>query len=306
MTSKDFYLLPTENDIRRLLEKPSDERSDQFRNQLMRPFSAFWESLRVPMKAKVAGGYDVAMASGMLGVFDPKEEASAIISAVDQLKDASAWTSVERALEKAYEPFVKLGFELVRKPVQVMLLPGNPRSVSLRANKGFSGMGGIPGFVLLIVEPNAYTISHIPHLATHEFSHQVKLTVEPWRNDISLGEYLILEGLADSLVRDLYGDAAIGPWITDFDADDLLYSTAVLKQESSRRGFNEIRSYMFGDLLADEFGYDRVGLSHAAGYAVGYSLVQQYLRESGDDVYHATLRPSSDILKHLDFSSEDN
>jgi uncharacterized protein YjaZ len=299
MLEANFLIIRTDETIRKVLQEPLSHRPDKVRYDLIQPFADFWQALRVPLKARSPGGYDALMASRMLGMFDPNDDSSANLIALEVLENARAWEGIEEALVVTSERFSERGFTLRHRPVKVMLLLGDPNNISIKANGGFTGMGGIPGFMLLIVVPTEYTLAHLRHLATHEFSHQVKLTLEPWNQNISLGEYLILEGLADSLVKTMYGEQALGPWITSFDQEDLAYSKEIIKKHISLRGFHQIRSYMFGDDLAEEFGYERVGLSHAAGYAVGFNLVQDYLTRSGDDIFTATFKSSRILLNEL-------
>ncbi|MGO8220650.1 DUF2268 domain-containing protein [Rhizobium ruizarguesonis] len=297
--TEHIILLDQAAKIRKLDSISLDHRADFFRHSIMSDFRPFWECLRVPFQAKKTGGYDIVMAWKMLGGFDPENSTLQAIAIVEKFADGGAFGKIKASLNLCERKFAEKGFTLSPVPMRVMLLPGNPDSTSLKANLGFTGMGGIPGYMLLISSGSNYTLDRLEYLAAHEFSHQVKLSLEPWRNDISLAEYMVLEGLAEALVRDIYGDGALGPWVTSLDAEELAYSTEVLRGVSHHTGFDQIRGYMFGDALAADFGYERVGLSHAAGYAVGFQLVQTYLRNTGKDALTATLEPMSIIINSL-------
>ena len=62
---------------------------------------------------------------------------------------------------------------------------------------------------------------------------------------VTVGEYLIIEGLAESFAQELYGQDSIGPWVTSLDEEDVLYSIRVLKNALNIKGFAEVSSYMF-------------------------------------------------------------
>jgi uncharacterized protein YjaZ len=124
------------------------------------------------------------------------------------------------------------------------------------------------------------------------------MQIQPFNHgNVSVGDYLVMEGLAESFAVEVYGKDMIGPWVSNFDKDDLEYSKEIIKDALDVKGFSEIRSYMFGDDMADTFGYQRVGLSANEGYAVGYELVQSYLRETNSDIMTATVTDSKGIIE---------
>lgn len=44
---------------------------DSFRYELMQPMKTMWDYLNVPLKATQSNGYDIIMASEMLGIWTP-------------------------------------------------------------------------------------------------------------------------------------------------------------------------------------------------------------------------------------------
>lgn len=54
--------------------------------------------------------------------------------------------------------------------------------------------------------------------------------------------YLIIEGLAESFAKELYGEELLGPWITSFEKEDLAYSTEVIKDALHIKGFADVSS----------------------------------------------------------------
>lgn len=87
------------------------------------------------------------------------------------------------------------------------------------------------------------------------------------RGDVTLGEYLVIEGLADSFATELYGEEHLGPWVTSIDEEELECSIQLIQEGFNLIGFAEVSGYMFGDEIAKKEGYSPVGLSPGAGYA---------------------------------------
>ena len=73
-------------------------------------------------------------------------------------------------------------------------------------NDSYCGDGGIPGYIFGALIPSDYTKSKIPVALAHETNHNVRFQYIKWSNDISLGEYMICEGLAENFATYLYGE----------------------------------------------------------------------------------------------------
>ena len=61
--------------------------------------------------------------------------------------------------------------------------------------------------------PNDYTIEHLPVALAHETNHNVRFQFIKWKNDITLGEMMVSEGLAENFATYLYGEDKAGPWV---------------------------------------------------------------------------------------------
>ncbi|GIP22910.1 hypothetical protein J22TS3_31850 [Paenibacillus sp. J22TS3] len=90
----------------------------------------------------------------------------------------------------------------------------------------------------------------------------------------------------------------LGPWVTSFDDENLQYSTEVIKNALDVKGFAEVSSYLFGDTIAKEQGYQPVGLSPFAGYAVGYRAVQSFMQINNVRINEATLLGTEEIIRN--------
>lgn len=278
-----------------LLSLSHEQREDFFRYSMMKSFEDMWTTIHVPLKAKEPGGYDVRMATTMLGYLDIHE--SEIIEhtlkslkALNPLK--TACDTLERCVQ--FSNGGRLGVKAEELKFGMYL--GDPEK--LKNVKGYCGFGGIPGYVLTTICPNDYNIPRIPSLIAHEFHHNLRFSYFDWdHGNVTLGEYLVIEGLADSFATELYGEEYLGPWVTSIIGEELEYSTHVVREALHLKGFAEVSSYMFGDEMARKEGYAPVGLSAGAGYAVGYHAVQSFMEQNHVSILEATLLDGEEIIK---------
>ncbi|WP_026674876.1 DUF2268 domain-containing protein [Alkalihalobacterium bogoriense] len=272
----------------------TEGREDYFRYTMMKPFEPMWKTIQVPLQPKQHGGYDVLMAVDMLGYMPVFEEEKGR-EAIAKLKEINALQTAKATLRLCVERMKKKDIEVKTNELRFGIYIANPEKLKLQ--KGYCGFGGIPGFIHVSIFPNSYNIPRLPAVIAHEFHHNIRFSYFDWdHGNVTVGDYLVIEGLAESFAKELYGEHLLGPWVTSIDKDDLLYSLAVIKENLGVKGFAEVSSYMFGDVFAKEQGYSPVGLSPFAGYAVGYELVQSFMRENGIGIEEATFLSTKDII----------
>lgn len=280
----------------RCLQEQVDENA--FRYEIMQPLEGMWQYLNAPLTPKTPGGYDVVMASEMLGIWTPRKNTSLIESNVASLKKTEIFAECRQVLRKSAQYFSEIGYEIPVDEFIVNILLGDSENSVLMASEGYSGFGGIPGYILLIVVPNEFNRTRLRSALAHEFNHNIRFTYEPFNHgDVSVEDYLVIEGLAEVFAEELYGIEQRGPWVQDYDDEELEYTIAVMKDGREARGFDQVSAYMYGDEVAREQGYQPVGLSRNAGYTIGYHLVKDYLKNTGTTIAEATLTPSETIIK---------
>lgn len=84
-----------------LLSLSPEERENFFRHTMMKPFEGMWNTINVPMKSKDPKGYDVMMATRMLGYLDINETKLAE-EALNDLKKMNALKIAEKTLKRMY------------------------------------------------------------------------------------------------------------------------------------------------------------------------------------------------------------
>lgn len=156
--------------------------------------------------------------------------------------------------------------------------------------RGYTGFGGVPGYVTTVYsEPNPYNLPRIKGTTVHELHHNVRFTLFPFNPmAATVGEYIVAEGLAESFSAELYGEDQVGFYVTDFDAAELAEARRVIGGALDVTGFNEVRGYIFGDVIAEHTGLPKAGVPNYAGYAIGYRVVRAYLNRTGKTVAEAS------------------
>jgi len=264
----------------------------------MQPMKTMWNYLNAPLKAREPNGYDVVMASEMLGIWTPRKSIQQVKDNLPGLIESGIFEEYHEVITKGIDEFEKIGYSIPLEEINVNILLGDKDSKEMEVNKGYSGFGGIPGYIMLMVVPNEFNKKRLKSALAHEFNHNIRFTFEPFNHgDVTVEEYLVLEGLAECFAEEMYGRELIGPWIEDFDEEDMEYSIEVIKEGRKTKGFGEVSAYMFGDEVAKKRGYSPVGLSANAGYTIGYHLIKQYLVNSKKSIAQATLTPTEEIIR---------
>ncbi len=149
---------------------------------------------------------------------------------------------------------------------------------------------------------NDYTLPRLKAATVHELLHNVDGAAHPGSPIIaSVGRYIIGEGLAESFAAELYGEDAVGFYVTDFDAAQLETARRLIGAALDVTGFDRVRSYVFGDGAGEPFGLPKVGVPTYGGYAIGYRVVQAYLKRTGKTVPEALFVSAEEIIRESGF-----
>lgn len=299
----DFIVKAVRSDdiYRKILNASMDKKDDIYRYEFMQQFEKKWEMYHCPLKAKQPGGYDVVMASGMLGYLLPQKIGKKEEAYIEELADDKLWAACAASIEQSLMQFANMGIDLRVKEYLFTLALADPESPYSIMCDNYSGDGGIPGYIFGSLVPSAFTKSRMPIVLAHETNHNVRFQYIKWSNDISLGEYMICEGLAENFAVSIYGEENVGPWVSKTDEETLNEYIKPLMQSSLEvRGFEGITAYMYGDELAKMQNYIPAGMPYCAGYACGYYMVKYYLEKTGKNIIEATILPAEEILKEID------
>jgi uncharacterized protein YjaZ len=155
-----------------------------------------------------------------------------------------------------------------------------------------------PRFIGQFWEPNEHNLPRLPGLVAHEMHHLIRLRAFPFdMQRTSVADYIVLEGTAESFAASLFGEQVVGSFITEFDAAEFETARKLIGQGLDATGFDVIRGYIFGDALAERSGFKALGgMPTYGGYAIGYQVVQAFLKRSGRSIEETTFLPAAEIV----------
>lgn len=283
-----------------MIASPIEKRDDIYRYELMQPFEGKWNCYHIPLKAPTENGYDVVMASSMLGFMTPTKVDDSQKENVARLSADDFWKKCQSSIERSLKCFTDKGVDLPITDYLFTVLLANPESPYTILNEGYCGDGGIPGYIFAWLTPSDYTISRLPVALAHETNHNVRFQFEKWHDDITLAEMMVSEGLAENFATYLYGEENVGPWVSKTDLKTLNeYIKPIIRDGLNVQGLDNLTACLYGDEMAKMQNYFPVGLPYCAGYACGYHMIKHYLNKTGKNIIEATLTPACEILREV-------
>lgn len=293
-----LQIIHVESIYRRLLNSASaQEREAIYRQELLAPFES--------MMRIYGGGDDPLAWAKMWTLYTPEdfdgEQRPLIEDMVRRLANDGSGQKFATALERgvaAFAPYVdRIALDTITCAVVLTKHTGT------MPGRGYAGFGGIPGSLMVSLSlVDDYTLPRVGPAAVHELNHNVRFRIVPFLPmSVTVADYIIAEGLAESFAAELFGDDLVGYFVTDFNEEGLATARRVISGALDVSGFNAVRSYIFGDTIAASAGLPKAGVPDFAGYAIGYRVVQQYLQRTGRSVVEATFLPSQEIIAESSF-----
>lgn len=218
--------------------------------------------------------------------------------AFTKLETANAWGVGAAAMTTAVERFTPYADQIALDEIEGWLMLADP-TLADPIMRGYTGAVDWtqPRFVVQFSEPTDDNLPRLGGCIVHEMHHLIRATVMPWNiMTATLAEYAIFEGLAESFAATLYGEDLVGHYVTDFDEGQIDTAKALVGENLEATGFNTLRAFIFGDHWAQKLGIEAVGMPAYGGYAIGYRLVQAYLRRTGTTIEAATFIPAAEIV----------
>lgn len=298
-----FIPFDTRAALEQIAATAPDAREAEIAERIVAPFQGMFTVM-------AGGGSDarvgqVAAARGWQ-MAPPEEPSEAYWQALDQIE---AGRSMERALEgleRADRALAEAGVATNIETVLVGIFPFHPGNPQVAFTGGYTGFGAIAGYIILKLWPDDYTLPRVPPAAVHELNHQVRFLRHPFSLNVSVGEYCVDEGLAESFAAQLYGADLVGPWVTNQTDEERERAKVLIGKDREKRGFNAVRPYIFGDDFAAPQGRPAIGMPRHGGYTVGYHLVQAYLRNTGQTAAQATILPAEEIIAGSRYFAEES
>jgi len=285
----------------KMISSKAEERDDIYRYELMKPFEFKWSCIGMPLKAKEPGGYDVVMACRMNGSYTPVEINNDCRDDVAKISDDHFWQTCEGSIRKALNGFEDNGILLPVQDYVFTVTLSNPDSPMAKMTGDYCGDGGIPGYIIGSIIPKKRSLIMLPVALAHECNHNVRFQFQKWSPNITLGDMIVSEGLAENYAASMFGEDKIGMWASNTDAKTLDHIIKpVMRKNLDEHDFNKLSAFLYGDEIMTIRGGTPIGMPYCAGYACGYQLIRHYLKKTGKTIFEATIIPTAEILKETE------
>ncbi len=291
MNGKDnmeFTIQDTFTTYRKIIaEKDTGKKYDIFLGELMGPYEGLFKAFGAP-------GVSVDLLKGWAFLL-PEMLGEGALESIRRLEEADALGQCDRAMCDVLELFGGHAARPGHIQAGIFLQDGSRMSPK---DRGYTGFGGIPGYIMLNYgEVTGYNLARLPAALAHEAHHNIAGTAGWDPFTVSVGQYIIIEGLAEAFAAALYGEGRLGPWVSEFPMEEMPRVKKIYKEALNIRGFDEARPYIFGD----EKSGTGLGIPNAAGYAVGYHVVRAFMKKTGMGIVDATFTPHEKIIKESGF-----
>lgn len=286
---------------RKMALAPETDRDNIFREELLAPFAFKWQCIGASLRAEQPGGYDALTVVAMGGGYAPAQITPGRTWEIDAISTDSFWSSCEQSIRDTLVGFETHGIHLPVQDYLFTVLLNDPHSPMAAITGDYCGDGGIPGYILGTIVPNAASLDMLPVALSHEANHNVRWQFMQWSPQVTLADMLVSEGLAEAFAASLFGEDKLGLWVRRTDAQTLqnIIKPAILKN-LNEQDFGLLSAYLYGDEIMSMRGGTTVGIPYCAGYACGYALIRYYLKKTGKSIYEATVTPTADILSAVE------
>ncbi|MCA9888535.1 MAG: hypothetical protein KC546_09180 [Anaerolineae bacterium] len=214
------------------------------------------------------------------------------------LQAAHAWERGAAAMQKAVDSFTGDDERIPIEEIEGWLVLAEPMP-DRQHDYGYTGGTDFmqPRFVVQYSQPNAYNLPKLEGAIVHEMHHLIRYKVAPWNiMTATLADYIVHEGLAESFAAALYGETIVGFYVTEFDDADIATAKQLVGDNLDVTGFDTLRSFIFGDQWTTRTGGTGIGMPAFGGYAIGYRVVQAFLKKTGRTIQEATFMSASEIV----------
>lgn len=269
-----------------------EEKQAIYREQIMKPWKPMMGMMGGTFPTDPNDEFGVARA----WAWHLPEDLDSLPEQIAQLEASEAWKVGEEALTKAVET---LGERMPFDEVEGWLMAAKPEK-SMTMGYGYTGAVDwtFPRFVCQYDTVTERNLRALPGCAVHEFNHIARLKVLPWNiQETTVADYIVHEGVAESFATGLFGEDVLGFYVADISDDDLKTARELIAKGLNETGFDVLRGYVFGDEIAARMNFTKLGMPNFGGYAVGYHVVQAYLKNTGASLAEMTFTPAEQIVK---------
>ena len=283
---------------REMMNAAPAEKENIYRNKLMKPFEFKWACVGIPLNAETDGGYDVVSAASLSGYYAPAQITRERSAEIGEISEDAFWEDCEASIRNALAGFEQHGIQLPTQEYRFTVVLSDPHSPMTAMAGDYCGDGGIPGYIIGSIVPNARSLSLLPVALAHETNHNVRWQFMQWSSQITLADMIVSEGLAENFAATMFGQDKVGKWVRETTPETLNEIVKpMIKKNLMTSDFQAISSYLYGDEIMALRGGQPIGMPYCGGYACGYALIKHYLKKTGASIYEATITPTAKILE---------
>lgn len=301
--------IPTNEYYGRLLTEPDAAKREQlYLDLFVQPWQQMMGMMQRPGMDVGIDAADLFAGAKVWGWLLP-HQTDEIARMLQKMEAANAWEIGREAAAQAAAQFTPYAQRLPFDTFEGWLVLADPAFFANDPQPGYTGATDwfAPRYIGQFWQPDERNLPHLAGLVAHEMHHLARFRAFPFTMQTSVAEYIVLEGMAESFAASLFGEEVVGYYVTQFDETMLDTAKSLIATGLQKTGFNVIRSYIFGDALAVQNGYEPLGGMPAyGGYAVGYHVVQAFLRRTGLSAVEATFVPADEIVAKSAFFAELN
>ena len=286
---------------RKMKDAAPAEKENIYRDELMKPFEFKWACVGIPLKAETEGGCDVVSAAAMSGYYAPAQITQERSAEIDQISKETFWADCENSIRNTLSGFEQHGIQLPKQEYVFTVVLSDPHSPLTVMAGDYCGDGGIPGYIIGSIVPNARSLSLLPVALAHETNHNVRWQFMQWSSRITLADMIVSEGLAETFAATMFGEKKVGKWVRET-TQEILRQTVkpLIRANLMTSDFQTLSSCLYGDEIMALRGGQPIGMPYCGGYACGYALIGHYLKKTGVSIYEATITPTEEILKQTE------
>lgn len=286
---------------RKMKDAAPAEKENIYRDELMKPFEFKWACVGIPLKAETEGGCDVVSAAAMSGYYAPAQITQERSAEIDQISKEMFWADCENSIRNTLSGFERHGIQLPKQEYVFTVVLSDPHSPMTVMAGDYCGDGGIPGYIIGSIVPNARSLSLLPVALAHETNHNVRWQFMQWSSRITLADMIVSEGLAETFAATMFGEKKVGKWVRETTQEVLRQTVKpLIRANLMTSDFQTLSSCLYGDEIMALRGGQPIGMPYCGGYACGYALIGHYLKKTGASIYEATITPTVEILKQTE------
>ncbi|GGJ27968.1 DUF2268 domain-containing protein [Deinococcus roseus] len=290
----NLHVAPSLSGLKKALQAPEPQQMPVFLQEVMEPIRPCWETPMLRMGMADPSQDLARIAAQRFLFYTPEQGIERGLQALEQLQQFQATEKSLERLEKAIDLLEPAKHGIQLQDLHFVFVLGDPERMTPPL---YTGVGNVPGWILLMAYPTEHNLPRLSAITVHEFHHQVRFQHEPLFPQMTLGKYIVAEGLAEAFAAQLCGEENLGPWATTLQPAELEAVKPRFAAALNLSDFTEVRGYIFGDWASESWGTPRLGIPDFAGYAVGYRMVQTYLSKTGKTITEATYTPWQEIIQ---------